>query len=158
MFIATLILILSSALFCFYLQETCRRILGKKFDRGHFMPIVNANRLEFLSVRKAIQEASAPIEYSRFRIMLRCDYLALKYLLKTIGNEKGRYSRVERFLMAYFCLAAFSLSLRHLLRLGERAAMLRMVSILEYFCNVIGQRVNAADPGDLSASEYFLKL
>jgi hypothetical protein len=152
MFIATSILILAGAMFFFYLQETCRRILRKRFDRAYFAPIVNANRLEFLLVRKAIQESSTPLEYSQFRLMLRCDYLALRYLLKNLGNEKRRYSREQRILMAYFRLTAFSLSLRHRLRLDERKPMLRMTSILEYFGNVIGQQVNRARLGNLSAS------
>ncbi len=158
MFIATLILILSSALFGFYIQETCRRILGRKFDRDYFNPIVNANRLEFLSVRKAVQEPNAPIEYSSFRMMLRCDYQALRYLLKTLCNEKQSYSRDDQLLMAYFRLTSFSLSLRHLLRLGERQPMLRMTAILEHFANVLGRRVSQAKVNDLSASEYFLTL
>jgi hypothetical protein len=152
MFIATSILILAGAMFFFYLQETCRRILRKRFDRAYFAPIVNANRLEFLLVRKAIQDSSAPLEYSQFRMMLRCDYLALRYLLKKLGNEKRIYSREDWVLMAYFRLTAFSLSLRHRMRLDERKPMLLMTSILEYFGNVIGRRVSRAKLGDLSAS------
>jgi hypothetical protein len=151
MVIATSILILAGAMFFFYLQETCRRILRKRFDRAYFAPIVKANRLEFLLVRKAIQESKAPLEYSHFPMMLRCDYLALRYLLKNLGNEKRRYSREDWILMAYFRLTAFSLSLRHRLHLDERKPMLRMTFILEYFGNVIGWRVNRAKLGDLSA-------
>lgn len=156
--ISTLILVFGSALLCFHFQEICRRILRRKFDRDYFMPIVNSNRLEFLSVRQAAQETNAPLEYSRFRMMLKCDCLALLYLLKTVANKEQRFSIEERLLTAYFRLTGLSLSLRHLLRLGERAAMLRMTSILEYYANVLGRRVSEAKVSDLSASEYFLTL
>ena len=81
MFLAALILILSTALFFFYLQAVCQKILRRKFDQEYFQSIVNANRLEFLSVRKALEEFDAPVDYPRLRMMLKCDYLALTFLL-----------------------------------------------------------------------------
>jgi hypothetical protein len=158
MYIATLILILAGAMIFFYFQDTCRRILRRKFDRDYFWPVINANQLEFLSVRHAIQESNVPLEYSGFRVMLRCDYLVLRYLLKTCGNKERRYSKDDCFLMVYYCLTAFSLSFRHLVHLDECQAMLRMTSVLEYFSNVIGRRLNAANPGALSAAKFFLTL
>jgi hypothetical protein len=158
MLVAVLILILSAAMFFFYFQAACQRILRREFDREYFAPIVNANRLEFPSVRKAIEDFSAPLEYTRFRMMLKCDYLALTYLLKNAANANHRYSGEDRLLMVYYRLVTFSLSLRHLLRLGERQAILRMTSVLEYFGNVVGRRVNLAKLGDLSASDYLLTL
>ncbi len=158
MVVAVLILILSTAMVFFYFQAACERILRREFDREYFTSIVNANRLEFPSIRRAVVDYSAPIEYSRFRMMLKCDYLALTYLLKNAGNEARRYSKEDRLLMLCFRLTVFSLSLRHLFRVGERKAILRMTSILEHFGNVIGRRVNLAKLGDLSASDYLLTL
>ena len=51
MVLAALILILSTAMFFFYFQVTCQKILRLQFDREYFRPIVNANRLEFLALR-----------------------------------------------------------------------------------------------------------
>ncbi len=158
MFFAALILILSTAMFFFYFQAVCQRILHHEFDRDYFLPIVNANRLEFPSVRKVIEEFGAPVEYSRFRMMLKCDYLALTYLLKNAGNKTRHYSFEDRLLMAYFRLSFFSLSLRHLLKLGESRIVLRLTNILEYFGNTVGRRVALAKIGDISATDYFLSL
>jgi hypothetical protein len=158
MFLAALILILSTAMFFFYFQAVCQRILRHEFDRDYFQPIVNANRLEFPSVRKVLEEFGAPLEYSRFRMMLRCDYLALTYLLKNAANESRRYSLEDHLLMAYFRLSFLSLSLRHMFRLGERKIVLRLTKILEHFGNTVGRRVALAKIGDISASEYFMSL
>ncbi len=158
MVVAVLILVLSTAMFFFYFQAACERILRREFDRQYFMPIVNANRLEFPSIRKAVMDYTAPLEYSRFRMMLKCDYLALTYLLKNAGNATQRYSKEDRLLMLYFRLTVFLLSVGHLFHVGERRAILRMTAILEYLGNVIGRRVNLAKLGELSASDYLLTL
>ena len=50
-----------------------------------FQAIVNVNRLEFPSVRKAIEEFGTPAEYARLTVTLRCDFLGLTYLLKNAG-------------------------------------------------------------------------
>ena len=93
MIIASLILIVSTALFLFYFQATCQRILRKKFEQEYFQSIVNANRLEFPSVRKALEEFDAPVDYSRYRMTLKCDFLALTYLLKHAANAQQRFTR-----------------------------------------------------------------
>ncbi len=159
MFLAALILILSTALFFFYFQATCQKILRRQFDREYyFQVVVDANRLEFPSVRKALEEFDAPVEYQRFRMMLKCDFLALTYLLKNAGNVSRRYSRQERFLMLYFRLTLFSMFTRHLLGLQEKPAVLKLTTILRYFANVVGERVNSLRFGNLAASDYLLNL
>jgi hypothetical protein len=158
MFLDTLILILSTAMFFFYFQAVCERILRYEFDRDYLLPILNANHLEFPSVRKVIEEFGNPLEYSQFHVMLKCDYLALTYLLKTAANQTHRYSVNERLLMAYFRFSFLSLALRHLFRLRERKIVLRLTTILEYFGNTVGRRVALAKSGDISASNYFMSL
>jgi hypothetical protein len=158
MFLAALILILSTALFFFYFQATCQKILRRQFDREYFQAIVNANRLEFPSVRKALEEFDVPVDYPRLRMMLKCDFLALTYLLKNAANLQQRYSSEERLLMIYFRFVFLSMLTRHLLRLREKPAILKLTVILQYFANVLGQRVNTIRLADLSASDYLLKL
>ncbi len=159
MFLAALILILSAALFFFYFQATCQKILRRQFDQEYYYQfVVNANRLEFPSIRKALEEFDAPVEYQRHRMMLKCDYLALSYLLKNAANASQRYSREERFLMLYFRLTLFSLFICHLLRLQEKPAILNLTSILRYFANVVGQRLNTLRFGNQTASDYLLNL
>lgn len=158
MFLASLILIISTALFFFYCQVTCQKILRRKFDQEYFQSIVNANRLEFPAVRKALEEFDAPVDFPRVRMTLKCDYLALTYLLKNAANVNQRYTREERLLILYFRAVFFSLVVRHWLRLREKPAILKLTAILQYFANVVGQRVNLVRFGNLSASEYLLSL
>jgi hypothetical protein len=158
MFIAALILIVSTALFFFYLQATCQSILRRKFEQEYFRAIVNANRLEFPSVYQALQDADAPVEYSHLRTTLKCDFLALTFLLKNAANVDQQYSQEERLLMLYFRVVFLSLVTRHWLRLREKPALLKLTAILQYFANVVGQRVDSVRFDNLTASEFLLKL
>jgi hypothetical protein len=158
MIFATLILIFSTALFFFYFQVTCQRILRRQFDREYFQSIVNANRLEFPALRKSLEEFGTPVDYPRLRMMLKCDFLALTYLLKNAANVSQRCSRDERLLILYFRVLLLSLACRRLLRVGEKQAILKLTSILQYFANVVGQRVNTVRFGNLTAADYLLNL
>ena len=158
MFMATLILILSTGLLFFYLQAVCQKILRRQFTQEFFQSIVNANRLEFPSVRRAIEDFGSPIEYPRLTLTLKCDFLALTYLLKNAANVNQRYSYEERLLILYFKLVFASLFARHMLKLREAPAALKLTTILEYFANVVGERVNTVRFGNLTASDYLLNL
>jgi hypothetical protein len=156
--LAALILILSTAFFFFYMQATCQRILRRKFDQEYFLAIVNANRLEFPAVRRTLGELNAPVDYPRLRMMLQCDFLALTYLLKNAANVHQRYLREERLLMFYFRWAFASLITRHWLRLREEPTILKLTTILQYFANVVGQRVSTVRFANLTAADYLLEL
>jgi hypothetical protein len=158
MIFAALILILSTAMFFFYFQVTCQKVLRRQFDREYFQSIVNANRLEFPSLRKSLEEFDAPVDYARLRMMLKCDYLALTYLLKNAANVNQRYSNEERLLILYFRWQFLLLAVRRTLRVGEKKAVLRMTSVIQYFANVVGQRVNTVRFGNLTAADYLLNL
>lgn len=153
MFVSALILVLSTALFFFYLQATCQRILRQQFDREYFLSIVKANRLEFPAVRRTLEDFNAPVDYPRLRTILECDFQALTYLLKHAGNVNQRYSLEERLLMVYFRLVFASLIARHWLRVRENPAILKLTAILQYFANMVGQRVNTVCYANLTASD-----
>jgi hypothetical protein len=158
MFFSALILILSIAFFFFYMQATCQRILRQEFDREYFLTIVNASALEFPAVRRMLGEFNAPVDYARLRMMLKCDFLALSYLLKNAVNVHQRYSGKERLLMFYFRLVFASLIIRRWLRVGEKSAILELTAILQYFANVLGQRVNTVRFANLTTADYVLGL
>ena len=158
MFLAAVILILSTALLFFYLQATCQKILRRQFDQEYFHSIVNANRLEFPSVRKGLEDFGVLVDYPRLRMMLKCDFLALAYLLKNAANIQQRYSREERLLILYFRLSFLSLLARHLLRLPMKPVVLKLTAILQYFSNVVCQRVNTVRFGNLTASDNLLNI
>jgi len=158
MITASLILIVSSALFLFYLQVTCQKILKREFQQDYFQSIVNANRLEFPSVKKALEEYEGPVDYARFRMTLKCDYLALTYLLKNAANAKQRFTWEEQILMLYFQAIYLVLVTRHTVRLKEKNTFFNLTAILQYFANVVGQRVNTVRFGNLAPSDYLLKM
>jgi hypothetical protein len=158
MVLSALILILSTAFFFVYLQATCQRILRRQFERAYFLAIVNATRLEFPAVRRTLGEFNAPVDYPRLRMMLKCDFRALTYLLKNAVNLSQRYSGEERLLMFYFRLVFASLITRHWLRVREEPAILKLTTILQYFANVVGQRVNTVRFANLTAADYVLDL
>ena len=155
---ATLILTGSLALLLFYLQAACEAILRRRFEDPLPDPIVEANRLEFPFVRKALEEFDSPVDYSRFRVQLKCDYLALTYLLRNAANQHHRLSRPERMLAAYFRTLYGLLTVVHLFGIAEKPIFLRMTAVLEYFANVLGERIKQVRFGNLTASEYLMSL
>ena len=155
---ATLILVASAALFLFYIQAACERILRRRFEDSLPDPIVDANRLEFPFIRKALEEFDGPVDYPRFSMQLKCDYLALIYLLKNAANQHHHLSRHERLLAIYFRALSGTLAGLHLVSFAERPVLLKMSSVLEYFANVLGERIKRVRFGRLSASEYLMSL
>ncbi len=153
-----LILIISAALFCFYLQVACQRILRRQFEQEYFKFIVKVNQLGFPQIAGALEQSNLPVEYSRLRTVLLCDFLTLTYMLKHAANLKQRYSTEERLLVLYFRVMLFSLRLRHMLRLQEKSTVAKLTVILKYFANVVGQRVSLVRFGNLSAADYLESL
>ncbi len=158
MIISTLILVFSSALLIFYMQSVGERILGREFDREYFRSIVAANRLEFPFVKEAVEQFDVPGDYTRFRMMLRCDFLALTYLLKHTANRRHRYSLEDRVLIWNYKLISFLMSVRRALGREEKPAMIQLTRILQYFANVLGKRVSDAGAGSLFGPDYLLGL
>ena len=74
---------------------------------------------------------------------LERDYEALTYLLRNAGTvHVGKYSRAERLLMLDFQLLRFWVRVKRLLGLQSwHSTLLEMTSILQYFGNVMGQRL-----------------
>jgi hypothetical protein len=146
MFTSAVILILSTALFFFYLQAICQRVLQRQFSQSYFKAIVSAYRLEFPGVLEG--EAAAEVQAGRLsaRDLLATDYLTLDYLLS--NKLRHRYSLGERLLSIYFRFSISTLSLRRVLGLSEKASTHRLAVILQYFANVVGEQMPA-----LAASE-----
>ena len=156
MMLAVLILILSTAMIFFYFQATCQNILREQFNRKCFRSIVNAHGLEFVALQSALGDTGTAVDYRQLREMLKCDYLALTYLLKTVANAKQHTSTNERLLIVYFHWLSFSLAARCLLGVGEKQAIRRLASVLEYFANVLGQRANADGFRNLTAADHLI--
>ena len=149
MIVSWLILALSVAMLFFYFQATCLRILRRQFERDYFQSIASVVRLEFPSLRKSLAEMGVAVDYSRVPRALRCDFLALTHLLKNTADAKQGHSKEQRLLILYFRVQFLSLAVRRLLGVGERKAALRLTSVLQYFANVIGQRLYADEFANL---------
>jgi len=157
MALAWLILALSMAIFFFFFQATCQKILSRQFEREFFVSIANVIRLEFPSLLRALAEPGATLDYSRLPRMLKCDFNALTYLLRSTARANQRCSREERFLMLYFRWQLISLAARQILKGDEKRAVLKLVSVLHYFANVVGQRVSTEGFGSLQV-DYLARL
>ena len=152
MILSWLILTLSMAMVFFYFQATCQRILRQQFDQEYFRSIVNVIRLEFPSLREALGDSGASLDYSRLPKALKCDFLALTHLLKNTTDVKPGYSREQWLLILYFRVQFLSLAVRRFLRFGEKKAALRLTSVVQYFANVVGQRMNEVGFGNSPAA------
>ncbi len=143
----------SCGLLFFYFQVLCKRILRREFDRAYFQMTVNSVRLEFASLRKGLEFPTAPLDFAQCRLALQCDLLTLRYLLKHAANFRQTLSWQERLLMFYYRLSSVSFVVRHWLGLNEKAAILKMATVLQYFANVVGERNFRMQSDPLAAAE-----
>jgi hypothetical protein len=109
MFIATLILILSTGLFFFFLEKHCQEILRRQSAQAFWQAIAGTNLLESPSVRKALEELGVPMEYR-----------PLTDLVIKAANVNQRYTFKERLLLLYLRLVFTSAVARHWLGFGKR--------------------------------------
>lgn len=158
MIMGVMILVLSTGMFFFYLQGTCQKILRRQFEQAFWKSIVEANGLEFPSVRAAFEGIGTSGMYSQLSKTLQSDFRSLTFLAKNAANINQRHSFEERFLIFYFKLTFLSLVTRHALRLQEKPAAMKLTAILQYFANVVGERVNEVRFGNLTAADYLLNL
>lgn len=138
MIASVFILVFSVALLLFYVQAACERILAREFAYALPDPIVEANSLQFPAIRKALEEANGALDVAQLRAALECDCVALTYLLKNAANKSGRLSPAERMLAVYFR------ALSSLTNVGKGTVLLKMTDVLQYFTNVLGERVRGA--------------
>jgi hypothetical protein len=158
MTMAALSLIVSIGVFFFYVQAVCQKLLRRRSTQEFYQSIVIANRLEFPSVRKGIEDFGSPGKYSRLTVMLKENFLALTYLLKNASNVHQRFTYEERLLILYLKVLFVSLVTRHWLRLRENSAVLKSTTLLQCFAKVVGERVNTLRSGNLTASDYLLSI
>jgi hypothetical protein len=143
-FISVFIFLSSLAFLFSWLRAVSRAALRQTFERDYSADVAEASQLEFLAIRHALQECPEEIaDYSGVLTTLERDYEALTYLLRNAGTvHVGKYSRAERLLMLDFQLLRFWVRVKRLLGLQSwHSALLEMTSILQYFGNVMGQRL-----------------
>lgn len=139
MIIASLILILSTALFFFYVQTFCEKVLRREFGQPYYQEVVRAIRLEFPHLREALA-LKASLDYPQVRLALKCDFSTLAYLLRNSDPRRHGLLWQEKVLAGYFRLLLFLLPFRYALGVGEKEAVLKLTSILQYFANLTGEK------------------
>ncbi|HEV2495051.1 MAG TPA: hypothetical protein VG204_18470 [Terriglobia bacterium] len=125
-----IVLIVSTALFFFYLQATTQKLLKRRFERPYFQIIARAYRLGFSS----LLEGGPPPAAASLAAMLQADSLTLACLMNF------RYSASERLLWGWFKVILWSLGMRRRLGFQQQAAVAKLATILQYFANVVGER------------------
>lgn len=151
MLMSILILVFSAALFFFYLQTVCEKVLRREFSQPYYQHIIQAIRLEYPRLREAA-EAKASVEYADARLALQCDFMTLEYLLKNADPGHQPLSPREKILFLYFRFLLFSLPIRHTLKLHEKEAVLKLASILQFFANLAGERLTVSTFGGAVAN------
>jgi hypothetical protein len=112
-----------------------------------FTPHATSLQPEIIGLAQLGEKMGSPDGY------LQCDFHARRYLLKNVANGNPRYANEVRLLTLYFRWQLVSLAIRRLLKAGETNAILRLTSVLEYFVNVVGQRLYDAKPANPAAAE-----
>jgi len=152
MLMSILVLVVSTALFLFYLQTACEQALRREFSQSYFKEIIQAVRLEYPQLRDSVASDGLP-NHAQMRLALKCDFFTLEYLLKNGDPSRRHLTRGERLLGLYFRFLFFSLPIRHALKLKERDAVLRLATILQYFANSVGEKLSV---GSFAAAEASL--
>lgn len=145
MFTSIFILLFSVAALAYWLRFTVVTILNRDRLAEEAERMAVANRLEFLDVRKKVEESVSYARDLRLAQALRHDFLALTYLLRYAATiNVGRYSHEERLLVVDFYM------MRAIYRLGRifsprlaRYAMLEMTEVLEHFAGIMSRRMSS---------------
>lgn len=140
MLMSVVVLVVSSALFLFYMQTICEKALRQEFSRPFFEEIVQAIHLEYPQLRDSFA-SSEPLDYAQVHLALKCDFMTLEYLMKNGDPARRHLSRSERLLVLYFRFLLFTLPIRHAFKLKEGQAVLHLATILEFFANSVGEKV-----------------
>lgn len=143
-FVSVFILVSSLVLLFLWVKSVTRSILGTPFQQDYSREVAEANRLEFFNIRQALGgELDQSGDFRDALSALERDYEALSYLLRNAATlHVGRYTRAERLLILDFHLLGVWARFSRLLGFPAwRSSLLRMTTILEYFGNVVGQRL-----------------
>lgn len=141
---SVVILAMSGLGLLIWLRSACRSVLQQGFEEDFSAGVAEANQLEYLSIRKALSDAPEEIaDYAGLLTTLERDYEALTYMLRNAATvHVGHYSNAERLLIMDFQLLRLWVRLKRVLGWPSwRSGLLEMAAILNYFGNVVGQRL-----------------
>jgi hypothetical protein len=140
---SVVVLVMSGALFLFYLQTLCEKALKQEFSRPYFLEVSHAIQLEYLQLRETLPGGASP-DHLQTRLALQSDFFTLQYLLKNSDPSQRRLSRGEMLVVLYFRFQLFSLGVRHALNLQEKGTVQRLATALQFFANSVGEKLATA--------------
>jgi hypothetical protein len=138
---SVMVLVVSSALFFFYVQAFCEKALRREFSHPYFQDIITSIRLEYPRLRDTFA-ANASFNYSDACLTLKCDFMTLEYLLKNSDPSRRHLSGRERLLVLYFRFLLLCLPIRHAFKLQEKQAVLGLAAFLQFFANSVGEKLS----------------
>lgn len=143
MIMAGIVLVFSAALFMFYLQSLCEKILRQEFKRSYSAFLIHTAGLEFLAVRRKLATTEGAIDYARIMTALECDYEVATNLLRHFKSD-GLHRKIEDSLLkCYFRALSFSLGPCRTLGFTGKTSLLKLTDIIQHFSNTIGQQMSA---------------
>ncbi len=130
----------------YWMRHTVLTILAGDHAAEEAVRLAEANRLEFIEVRQALQLAASFARHNLLAESLGHDFVALKYLLRAAPPGKiNGYSSEERLLMMDFHLMRILYVLsRWFAPQVARSALIEMTTILEHFAATVAQRFTSA--------------
>jgi hypothetical protein len=126
------------------MRHSVLTILGSR-SAEDALRLAEANRLEFLLVRRVLESSSALTTQGSMAESLGYDFLALTYLLRSSPRKRiGRYSRQEWLLVIDFRLMrAFHAAGQLLSPRLTQYALLEMTKVLEYLAGAANRRLSS---------------
>jgi len=141
MVMSVLVLVVSTALFFFYIQTVCDKALKREFNRAYFQDVIKAIHLEFPRLCNLF-DPNVFYNYSDARQVLKGDFATLEYLLRNAGPSRRHLSWCEKVMVFYFRFLLLFLPIRHAFRFHEKEAVLRLASILQLFASLVGEKLS----------------
>ena len=142
MFVDFFILAFCTSAVVYWMRHSVLTILGSR-SAEDALRLAEANRLEFLLVRRVLESSSALTKRGSLVESLGYDFLALTYLLRSSRRKIGRYSRQEWLLVLDFHLMrAFYAGGQSLSPRLTHFALMEMTKVLEYLAATVNQRLS----------------
>jgi hypothetical protein len=142
--VSAFVLVSSLVLLLVWVRSAAQSVLGRRFEQDYSREVAEANQLEFLTIRRALSATGKnEYDFSEALSSLERDYEALSYLLRNAATlHMGRYTHSEHLLILDFHLLRAWVRFSRLFGWQSwRSGLLTMTRILEYFGNVVGQRL-----------------
>jgi hypothetical protein len=116
--------------------------LRREFGDDYYLYVVQAKALEFLDVRRVLEDFTAPLNFLRLRTMLRDDFQKLRGLMDAAPPLAGDPWGTAWLAFLYFRLVLGWVTLSRLLRLPEKPGLLKLTVVLQYLANLAGERIS----------------